>query len=418
MIIKRDFYLNQLISNRHNGFIKVVTGIRRCGKSFLLNKIFTAWLHEQGIPASNIIQINLEDRRNKSLRDPDELLKFIDGKIKGEEMHYVLIDEIQLVNEFEDVLNSYLGMNNVDVFVTGSNSKFLSKDVITTFRGRSKEIYIFPLSFNEFYPLKENATYPAILNEYMTYGGMPQVVLEETEIEKQKLLKSLFRNTYIKDIIERHNLRNIDSLNELLNTLASGIGSLTNPNKLLNTFQSVKKENISRPTIAAYLEYLNDAFIIETAERYDIKGKSYIDSSYKYYFTDVGLRNGRLNFRQLEFSHIMENIIYNDLLRRGFSVDVGVVSVRKNDINGVRVRSNLEVDFVCNLGSRRYYIQSAYRMPDEEKFRQEEASLRNIHDSFKKIIIIGEETPVLRTETGTTIMSIYDFLLKENSLEL
>lgn len=418
MLIKRDFYLKQLISNRHNGFIKVVTGIRRCGKSFLLNNIFTTWLCEQGISDSNIIQINLEDRRNKSLRDPDELLKFIDEKIKGAEMHYVLIDEIQLVNEFEDVLNSYLGMNNVDVFVTGSNSKFLSKDVITTFRGRSKEIYVFPLSFSEFYPLKEMQTKPALLNEYMTYGGMPQVVLEETETEKQKLLKSLFRNTYIKDIIERHNLRNVDSLNELLNILASGIGSLTNPNNLLNTFQSVKKESISRPTISSYIEYLNNAFIIETAERYDIKGKSYIDSSYKYYFTDVGLRNGRLNFRQLEFSHIIENIIYNDLLRRGFSVDVGVVPVRKNNINGIRVRSNLEVDFVCNLGSRRYYIQSAYRMPDEEKLKQEEASLRNIDDSFKKIIIVGEEMPVIRTEAGTTIISIYEFLLNENSLEL
>lgn len=418
MHIKRDSYLKQLIQNRHNGYIKVITGIRRCGKSYLLNPIFSSWLKEQGIDDSHIIRINLEDRRNKWLRDPDELLKYIDGKLIDRNMHYVMIDEIQHVNEFEDVLNSYLGMNNVDVYVTGSNSKFLSKDVITTFRGRSKEIYVYPLSFSEYFPIAVHQSKRAALNEYMKFGGMPQAVLEETDQEKQKVLKTLFRNTYIKDIAERYNIKNIESLNELINVIASGIGSLTNPNKIVNTFESVKHVKLSRPTVGLYLDYLTDAFIIDKAERYDIKGKAYIDSSYKYYFTDCGLRNARLNFRQLDYSHLMENVIYNELKRLGYNVDVGVVPIRKVDKTGNRVRTNLEVDFVCNEGDRRLYIQSAYRIPDEEKLIQEEASLRNIDDTFKKVIIIADEFSVMRTNFGTTVISIYDFLLNEGSLDL
>ena len=417
MVIKRETYLNKLISSRHNGFIKIITGIRRCGKSYLLSVLFSSWLKESGVDEAHIITVNLEDRRNKKLRDPDVLLEYIDGKIHDDAMHYVIIDEIQLVPEFEDVLNSYLGMNNVDVYVTGSNARFLSKDVITTFRGRGEEIRVYPLSFTE-YLQTTDLSMPLAFGSYMLYGGMPQVVLETDEKKKRALLKSLFANTYVKDIIERYKIRNPEALDETLNILASGIGGLTNPARLTNTFESVKHEKISRPTMAAYLGYICDSFIAERADRFDIKGKAYIDSSYKYYFTDCGLRNARLNFRQVEFSHLMENVIYNELKIRGFSVDVGVVPIQRTDSEGHRTRSNLEVDFVCNEGSRRYYIQSAYRMPDEEKIRQEEKSLRNINDSFKKIIIIGEESPVLRTESGITIISIYDFLLNSNALDL
>ena len=417
MIITRDIYLKRLISSRHNGFIKIITGIRRCGKSYLLSVLFSSWLKENGVDENHIITVNLEDRRCKNLRDPDKLLAHIDGKILDDNMYYVMIDEIQLVPEFEDVLNSYLGMSNVDVYVTGSNARFLSKDVITTFRGRGEEIRVFPLSFEE-YLQTTNLSMPMALGNYMLYGGMPQVVLEADEKKKRTLLKSYFSNIYVRDIVERYKIRNTEALDEILNILASGIGGLTNPGKLTNTFESVKHEKISRPTMVSYLEYICDSFIAERAERYDIKGKRYIDSSYKYYFTDCGLRNARLNFRQVEFSHLMENVIYNELLLKGFSVDVGVVPIQRMDSEGNRTRTNLEVDFVCNEGSRRYYIQSAYRMPEENKLRQEEASLRNVDDSFKKIIILGEETPLLRTETGITIISIYDFLLKEDALDL
>lgn len=417
MVIKRETYLNRLISSRHNGFIKIITGIRRCGKSYLLSVLFSSWLKDNGVDEAHIISINLENRRNKKLRDPDALLEYIDGKLRDDAIHYVMIDEIQYVPEFEDVLNSYLGMHNVDVYVTGSNARFLSKDVITTFRGRGEEIRVYPLSFKE-YLQTTNLSLPLAFSNYMLYGGMPQAVLENEEKKKRALLKSLFNNTYVRDIIERYRIRNPEALDEILNILASNIGSLTNPSKLTNTFESVKHEKISRPTMVSYLEYICDSFIAERADRFDIKGKAYIESSYKYYFTDCGLRNARLNFRQVEFSHLMENAIYNELKIRGFSVDVGVVPIQQADPEGKRTRSNLEIDFVCNEGSRRYYIQSAYRMPDEEKIRQEEKSLRNIDDSFKKIIILGEETPVLHTKSGITIMSVYDFLLNENSLEL
>ncbi|MDE7153413.1 MAG: ATP-binding protein [Muribaculaceae bacterium] len=416
MLIKRDTYLKKLISVQHNGMIKVITGIRRCGKSFLLSTIYTDWLKEHGVDAAHIIHINLENRRNISLRNPDNLLAYIDSMIKDDAMHYIMIDEIQHVPEFEDVLNSYLGMSNVDVYVTGSNARFLSKDVVTTFRGRGFQIRVNPLSFSEYLPAsgldKEDG-----LMEYMYYGGLPQVVFLKENEEKIYFLKDLFAQTYIRDIVERYRIKNTEMLDELLNILASGIGALTNPGKLANTFESIHHEKINRTTLANYLEYLRDAFIVERAERYDIKGKKYIDSPYKYYFTDIGLRNARLNFRQIERSHIMENLIYNELIFRGFTVDVGVVPVQTMT-DGMRKRSQLEVDFVCNKGYDRYYIQSALEMPTEEKIRQEMASLRNIDDSFKKIVVVGTHQPLYHNHDGFTIISIYDFLLKDNSLEL
>lgn len=397
--------------------IKIVTGIRRCGKSFLLSTLYAGWLKEQGVADDHIININLEDRRNKALRDPDNLLAFIDSKIKDDDMHYIMIDEIQLVPEFEDVLNSYLNMPNADVYVTGSNARFLSSNVRTEFAGRGDEIRLHPLSFGEFSSVRGG---DKILNlrEYMIYGGMPQVVLRTTEKEKSEVLKALFQRTYIRDIVERYSIKNTDVLDELLNIVASSIGGLTNPTKLCNTFESVRHEKVNRMTITSYLNYLCESFLIEKTSQYDIKGKMYIDSPYKYYFSDCGLRNARLNFRQIEFTHLLENVIYNELLIRGFNVDVGVVSKQIRTDDGCRVRRNYEVDFVCNQGSKRYYIQSAYKMIDDEKVRQEENSLRNIDDSFKKIIILGESTPVIRNEYGITIISIYDFLLNNNSLEL
>lgn len=397
--------------------IKIITGVRRCGKSYLLNSIYAPWLIRQGVADSHIISINLEDRRNKSLRDPDALLAYIDSKIIDDATYYVMVDEIQHVPEFEDVLNSYLRMSNVDVYVTGSNARFLSKDVITTFRGRGYEIKVHPLSFSEYFPIS-GMTPAKALRERMIYGGLPQVVQLGTDEEKSEFLKELMEHTYKRDIVERYNVRNTAVLDDLLNILASSIGGLTNPTKLANTFESVKREKVSNKTISSYIDYMCDSFIMKRASRYDIKGKRYIESPFKYYFVDEGLRNARLNFRQIEFTHLLENMIYNELLIRGFNVDVGVVPIHRRTDDNKKVRIQLEVDFVCNLGSRRYYIQSAYRMPDEDKLNQEEASLRNIDDSFKKIIVIGEETPVIRTTSGTTIISIYDFLLKENPLEL
>lgn len=397
--------------------IKIVTGIRRCGKSFLLSTLYAGWLKKQGVADDHIININLGDRRNKALRDPDNLLAFIDSKIKDDAMHYIMIDEIQLVPEFEDALNSYLNMPNADVYVTGSNARFLSSNVRTEFAGRGDEIRLHPLSFGEFSSVRGD---DKILNlrEYMIYGGMPQVVLRTTEKEKSEVLKALFQRTYIRTIVERYSIKNTDVLDDLLNIVASSIGGLTNPTKLCNTFESVRHAKVNRMTITSYLNYICESFLIEKSSQYDIKGKRYIDSPYKYYFSDCGLRNARLNFRQIEFSHLLENVIYNELLIRGFNVDVGVVSKQIRTDDGSRVRRNYEVDFVCNQGSRRYYIQSAYKMIDDEKVRQEENSLRNIDDSFKKIIILGESTPVIRNEYGITIISIYDFLLNNNSLEL
>lgn len=417
MIIPRPHYLQKLIDCRHNGLIKIITGIRRCGKSFLLFQLYSTWLKDNGIREDHIIKIDLENRRNKSLRDPDALLAFIDSKIGDDAMHYIMIDEVQLVDEFEDVLNSYLKMPNVDVYATGSNAKFLSKDVITTFRGRSFEIKVYPLSFKEFFSTSERKVEEAF-DEYMIYGGMPQIIDFNSDELKSEYLKSLYAETYLRDIKERYQIKNDEDMDNLLDFLSSAIGSLTNPAKLANTFVSVKKDKVSRNTINSYLNCICESFLAERAARYDIKGRKYLDTPCKYYFTDLGLRNARLNFRQLEPSHIMENIIYNELRTRGFNVDVGVVPIVRRNSDGRQERVRLEIDFVCNQGSRRYYIQSAYQMLDEQKIRQEEASLRNVSDSFKKIIVVADNIVIRRNDAGITTMGIYDFLLKENSLEL
>ena len=417
MDIKRDLYLQQLIDRRHNGMIKVVTGVRRCGKSYLVFNLFNNYLKSNGVDDKHIIKVNLENRRNKKLRNPDALLEYIDAQLIDQDMYYILLDEVQLVEEFEDVLNSYLDVPNADVYVTGSNARFLSKDVITEFRGRGDEVKIYPLSFAEFMTAYNGSTQLG-LDEYMTFGGLPLILTYKTEEQKSAYLKNLFEETYIKDIKERYQIRHEEEFEELLNIISSSIGSLTNPTKLSKTFQSVKHVNVNPETIKYYLEYLCDSFLVSKAMRYDVKGKKYIDTPYKYYFTDMGLRNARINFRQDEKTHLMENVIYNELLIRGFNVDVGVVPVVSRDENGKQVRSQLEIDFVCNQGSKRYYIQSAFRMNDEEKRQNEQASLTKVNDSFKKIIITGEESLVHRNEQGITTMSIYDFLLNPNALEL
>ena len=415
--IERKKYMDELISLRHNGMIKVITGMRRCGKSYLLFEIFASWLEKDGIAPDHIIKVNLEDYKNREMRNPDNLYAFVESRITDDSMYYLLLDEVQMLGHFEDVLNGFLRMRNMDIYVTGSNAKFLSKDIATEFRGRGFEVKMYPLSFSEYmsvYP----GTVQAGFNEYMLYGSLPQILSYNTDEQKAKFLKSLFDETYIKDIKDRYEIRKDDDLEELVNLLASGIGALTNPNRLANTFRSEKKSSISYDTVKEYIDYLCDSFLVEKSTRYDIKGKRYINSPYKYYFMDLGLRNARINFRQSERSHLMENMVYNELRIRGFNVDVGVVPVVLTDENGRQQRASLEVDFVCNLGSRRYYIQSAYRMESDEKIRQERASLMKVDDSFKKIIVIGEESPVIRDETGITTISIYDFLLKNNSLEL
>ncbi len=415
--IERKKYLDELISLSDNGMIKVITGMRRCGKSYLLFEIFISYLENNGIASDHIIKVDLENYKNRDLRNPDNLYSYVESRIASDGIYYLLLDEVQMLDNFADVLNGFLKIRNLDVYVTGSNAKFLSKDIITEFRGRGFEIKMFPLSFSEYmsaYP----GSIQAGFNEYMLYGGLPQILSYETEEQKVRFLKSLFDETYIKDIKERYEIRKDDDLEELINIMASGIGALTNPNKLANTFRSEKKSTISYDTIKVYTDYLCDSFLIEKSTRYDIKGKRYINSPFKYYFMDLGLRNARINFRQSEKSHLMENLIYNELRVRGFNVDVGVVPIVLRDEDGKQQRTNLEIDFVCNLGSRRYYIQSAYRMETDEKEKQERASLIKVDDSFKKIIIIGEETPIIRDETGITTISIYDFLLKDNSLEL
>lgn len=415
--IERKKYLDELVSLRNNGMIKVITGMRRCGKSYLLFEIFTSYLESNGITSSHIIRVDLEDYKNRAMRNPDNLYTYVENRIIDDGMYYILLDEIQMLGNFEDVLNGFLRMHNVDVYVTGSNAKFLSKDIITEFRGRGFEVKMYPLSFSEYmsaYP----GTVQAGFNDYMLYGGLPQILLYQTEEQKVRFLKTLFDETYIKDIKDRYDIRKDDDLEELINIMASGIGALTNPNKLANTFRSEKKSVISYDTVKDYIDYLCDSFLIERSTRYDIKGKRYVNSPYKYYFMDLGLRNARINFRQSERSHLMENMIYNELRIRGFNVDVGVVPVITRNDEGKQLRSCLEVDFICNLGSKRYYIQSAYRMESDEKIKQERASLLKVDDSFKKIIIIGEESPIIRDEAGITTISIYDFLLKDNSLEL
>ena len=417
MEIKRDLYLQKLIDRQHNGMIKVVTGVRRCGKSYLVFNLFSNYLKSIGVNDDHIIMVNLEDRRNKKLRNPDTLLEFIDGKFVDQQMHYILLDEVQLVDEFEDVLNSYLSVPNADVYVTGSNARFLSKDVITEFRGRGDEVKVYPLSFAEFMTAYDGSIQQG-LDEYMTFGGLPLLLSHKTEEQKSAYLKNLFEETYIKDIKERYHIRHEEEFGELLNIISSSIGSLTNPAKLSKTFKSVKHVSIDPETIKSYLECLCDSFLVSKAMRYDIKGKKYIDTPSKYYFSDMGLRNARINFRQDEEPHLLENVIYSELLIRGFNVDVGVVPIVTRDENGKQTRSQLEIDFVCNQGSKRYYIQSAFRMDSEEKRQQEQASLNKVNDSFKKIIITGEECIVHRNNYGITTMSIYDFLLQPNALEL
>lgn len=417
MRIERKIYLDKVVESRHNGMIKIITGVRRSGKSYLLFELFADWLKADGVASDHIITIDLENRRNKALRNPDNLLVYIDSKMTDKDMYYILIDEIQLVDEFEDVLNSYLKIKNADLYVTGSNARFLSKDVITTFRGRGEEIKVFPLNFREFMSAADKNVELAF-EEFMTYGGLPQVLEYKSEERKAEYLKALFAETYITDIKDRYNVKQDEELEILLDVLSSNIGSLTNPSRLANTFLSEKKVKLSDKTIKNYLDYICDSFLLEKSQRYDIKGKKYIDTPYKYYFVDLGLRNARLNFRQLEKTHMMENVIYNELRVRGFNVDVGIVPVVIRDKDGNQKRVSYEIDFVANKGNQRYYIQSAYRLDSDEKVAQEQNSLRNVDDSFKKIVIVGNPILVERDNNGITTMSVYDFLLKENSLEL
>ena len=416
MEIKRDCYLNMLISKEHNGLIKVITGMRRCGKSYLLFTLFKEHLLSEGVGEDHIIEIAFDAFENKRYRDPDVLYPYLKEQIKDDTMYYVLLDEVQLLGEFESILNSLIRMKNVDVYVTGSNARFLSKDVITEFRGRGDEVHMYPLSFAEFMSVYQGTKQDG-WNEYMLYGGIPLVFEFTTPDQKITFLKSLFEETYISDIVGRHNIRNKAELEELLNILSSAIGSLTNPEKLSATFQTVKKKKISNSTIKRYIDYLCDSFLIDSAIRYDVKGKKYIDTPVKYYFTDMGLRNARLNFRQIEETHSMENIIFNELKMRGFNVDVGVIVQYHTNDKGNSIRKQLEIDFVCNQGSKRYYIQSAYAIPDQAKMEQEQRSLMLTGDFFKRIIITKDTPAPYYNEAGVLIMSVYDFLLNENSLE-
>lgn len=416
MVIKRDYYLNTLISKKHNGLIKVVTGMRRCGKSYLLFHLFKEHLCSEGIDEGHIIEIAFDAFENKQFQDPNVLYPYLRDQIKDDGMYYVLLDEVQLLGEFESVLNSLIRMKNVDVYVTGSNARFLSKDVITEFRGRGDEVHMYPLSYAEFM-----SVYPGTRqdgwNEYMLYGGLPLVLSFTTAEQKVAFLKSLFEETYISDIVGRHNIRNKAELEDLLNILSSAIGSLTNPEKLSATFRTVKHKRISNNTIKRYIAYLCDSFLIDSALRYDVKGKRYIDTPVKYYFTDMGLRNARLNFRQLEETHSMENIIFNELRIRGYNVDVGVIWKNETNEKGNSVRRQLEIDFVCNKGSKRYYIQSAYAIPTQEKMEQEQRSLMLTGDFFKRIIVTKDAPTPYYNEDGVLIMSVYDFLLDPNSLD-
>lgn len=429
MEIKRDKYLNQLIIRKHNGLIKVITGIRRCGKSYLLNNLFYNHLLSEGIDDSHIIKFAFDSNDDleligenileidwqKNKVDPTKFMDYISSKIVDNQMHYLLLDEIQYLGAFESVLNSYLRKTNIDVYVTGSNSKFLSTDIITEFAGRGDEIHVMPLSFSEF-----NASYDGTVDEalddYFVYGGLPAIISMKDEVQKGQYLQTQIQNVYLRDIINRYKLKDQSLIGELLDILASGISTLSNPTKLANTFKSVKKESITDNTIARYIDYMQDAFIIKTAKRYDVKGRKYISTPYKIYFEDLGLRNARLDFRQIEETHIMENVIFNELRYRGFNVDVGVVEQRTT-VDGKTVRKYFEVDFVANLGRKRYYIQSAYDIPDNEKLQQETNSFDRIDDSFKKIIIVNKTMKPRNTEKGYMIIGLKDFLLNEGSLD-
>ena len=430
MEIRRDFYLDKLIRRKNNGLIKVITGIRRCGKSYLLNNIFYNHLLESGVPADHIIRFAFDSaddlyligeslikiEKEKRGVDPEKFMAYIRSQVTTDGMYYLLLDEVQLMDCFESVLNGYLRKDNMDVFVTGSNAKLLSKDIITQFAGRGDEVHMYPLSFAEFMTIYKGDKY-AGLEEYMLYGGIPIVVLREDANEKASILENLFTEIYLRDITQRNRVKNIGELEDLLNILSSSIGSLTNPEKLKNTFKSVKKSKITSQTIKKYIDYFEDSFLIESALRYDIKGKSYIETPKKYYFSDLGLRNARINFRQFEPTHSMENVIYNELRMRGYNVDVGVVATTEKNQEGKIVRKQLEVDFVCNLGSSRYYIQSAYSLPDETKRTQEIRPFRKIDDSFKKIVITKDIVQPYYDDYGILTVNIYDFLLDPQILE-
>lgn len=418
MEIQRDYYLNELISRERNGLIKIITGLRRSGKTYLLFNIFYKYLLNKGIEKSHIIDIALDDRLNKELRNPDKMLDYIKEKIVDENLYYILIDEVQLMDEFTDVLNSLMHIRNADVYVTGSNSKFLSTDIVTEFRGRGDEIHVYPLSFKEFTSAYKGTVYQA-WDDYYNYGGMPYVVFCDTTKKKQEYVKSLFEKVYISDIIERHKkIKNRDELDELLDILSSSIGSLTNPLKLSKAFKSIKNKTISDKTISNYINYFEDSFLISKAKRYDIKGKKYINSPMKYYFEDIGLRNARLNFRQTEESHVMENIIYNELKMRKYNVDVGIVEVYEKNKKGNRILKKYEVDFIATQGDNKYYVQSALEMNSEEKAKQERKSLVNINDSFKKIIVVKDDVKPRKDDNGITTIGIFNFLLEDNSLDL
>ncbi|MCD8104894.1 MAG: ATP-binding protein [Lachnospiraceae bacterium] len=430
MEIRRDFYLNKLVKRKNNGLIKVITGIRRCGKSYLLNTIFYRYLLESGIQSDHIIRFAFDSaddlyllgeslikiEKQKRGVDPEKFMAYIRSMITDDGMYYLLLDEVQLMDCFESVLNGYLRKENMDVFVTGSNAKFLSKDIVTEFAGRGDEVHMYPLSFAEFMSVYKGDKYTG-LSEYMLYGGIPLVVLREGADNKAAVLQNLLSEIYVRDIYKRNRIKNIGELEDLLNILSSAIGSLTNPEKLKNTFRSVKKSKITAKTIKKYLDCFEDSFLIESALRYDIRGKAYIETPKKYYFSDLGLRNARINFRQFEQTHSMENVIYNELRMRGYRVDVGVVTIAEKDREGKVVRKQLEIDFVCNLGSARFYIQSAYSLPDEEKRSQEVRPFRKIDDSFKKIVITKDIVQPYYDDYGILTVNIYDFLLEPEILE-
>lgn len=416
MDIKRDAYLQQLIERKDNGMIKVITGIRRCGKSFLLFNIFKKYLLENGVDAEHIIEIALDGIEDEELRNPKVCFQYIKDAMKDSGKYYLLLDEVQFMPRFEEVLNSLLRMSNIDVYVTGSNSKFLSSDIVTEFRGRGDEVRIYPLSFAEFYSVYDG-DYDDAWNDYMTYGGLPQVAGFQNERQKAEYLRNIFANVYLKNVIERNKLQSVDEIGILVDVLASAIGAPTNPSKIANTFTSERQMSYTNKTISHHIDLLAEAFLISKANRYDIKGRKYIGANLKYYFTDLGLRNCRLNFRQQESTHIMENVVYNELLLRGYNVDVGIVDVYDKDKEGKRIRKQLEVDFVVNQGSQRYYIQVAYDMTSEEKQKQEFNSLRNISDSFKKIVIVNGTKKPWRNDEGFVIMGMKYFLLNADSLE-
>ena len=410
MKIERPIYMQQLIDSKDNGLIKIVTGLRRVGKSYLLKTLFKEYLLGEGVKKDHVLIIDLEDRRNKAFRNPDYLLDWVDDQMKDEEQYYIIIDEVQRVDEFVDMLGTLVGKENADVYVTGSNSHFLSSDIATEFRGRGDEIHVWPLTFKEFMTAYEGDIVDG-WQEYYTYGGLPKILSIKGDDKKATYLRNLYRTVYLSDIYERHEIENKPEFEELVRILASSIGSPVNPTNLANTFKSVKRlNNITDKTIETYISYLTDAFLIEKSERYDIKGKKYIGTTPKYYFKDLGLRNAILSFRQTEENHLMENVIYNEMRYRGFLVDVGNVIIRIKNEKGEWQRVTLEVDFVCNLGSRRYYLQSAYRLPDEEKQKQEKRSLEQIKDSFKKIVIVGERMKLRRDDNGIVLMGMYEFL--------